>query len=146
MATENLLNRHRSRRLWSGAGRREPEHTRAGNAGERDTLGRRGASAPPSLTSPGCPAAAGRCQVFTVPTGAGKLKNWKSEKLTAGTPAQIARISDFQDFRFSPTHATPEILPTGPGGCERPERQVYAHNRTFMGGLYKHRLNGKERP
>jgi len=50
-----------------------------------------------------------------VPTGAGKLKNWKSENLTARPPAQIARIPDFQDFRFSPTHAPPEILTTGLG-------------------------------
>jgi hypothetical protein len=45
---------------------------------------------------------------------AGKLKNWKSEKLTPSS-AQIARIPDFQNFRFSPTPATPEILPTDLG-------------------------------
>jgi hypothetical protein len=41
--------------------------------------------------------------------GAGKLKNWKSEKLTARTLTQVARISDFQDFRFSPPMLFPSI-------------------------------------
>jgi hypothetical protein len=85
-----------------------------------------------------------------VPTGAVKLKNWKSEKLNARSSTQIARVPDFQDFRFSPTPATSETLPTGLGlawagwGCERPKRQVYSHNRTFSRGLYNHWLNGKE--
>ena len=50
-------------------------------------------------------------QIFTVAIRAGKLKNWKSEKLTARTLSQIARISGFQDFRFSPHMLSPRIWP-----------------------------------
>jgi hypothetical protein len=67
VATENLLNRRRSRGLRSGAGRRGWRHARAGNVGESVTLGQRGASTQPSLTSPDCPVGSGRGQVFTVP-------------------------------------------------------------------------------
>jgi hypothetical protein len=43
----------------------------------------------------------------------GKLENWKSEKLTSGPPTWPARISGFQDFRFSPLHLPTEILRLG---------------------------------
>jgi hypothetical protein len=47
--------------------------------------------------------------------GAGKLKNWKSEKLNAsGSP--IARIPDFQDFRFSPALLSPKSCRLSPDG------------------------------
>jgi hypothetical protein len=48
-------------------------------------------------------------------TRGGKLKNWKSEKLTPGLPTWPARISGFQNFRFSPSPASPGILPIEPG-------------------------------
>jgi len=41
----------------------------------------------------------GRCQIFTTSIRGGKLKIWKSEKLTL---TELARISEFQDFSFSP--------------------------------------------
>jgi hypothetical protein len=41
-------------------------------------------------------------QFFTTPIRAGKLKNWKSEKLTS-RPAKLAH----QIFRFSPTSDAP---------------------------------------
>jgi hypothetical protein len=88
-------------------------------------------------------------QVFGQHTPGGKLKNWKSEKLTVCTPGQIAKIPGFQNFRFSLISATPRNPADwawAGWGCERPKRQVYAHNRTFSHGLYKHWLNGKERP
>jgi hypothetical protein len=40
---------------------------------------------------------------FTTPIRAGKLKNWKSEKLTSRQATGSTRISGFQDFRFSLT-------------------------------------------
>jgi hypothetical protein len=55
-------------------------------------------------------------QDFRVTSGGGKLKNWKSEKLTSRPATRLARIPDFQDFRFSPTTDAPEILQSGPGG------------------------------
>jgi hypothetical protein len=38
----------------------------------------------------------GLCQILTLTGPAGKLKNWKSEKLTTGT--QLVRIPEFQVF------------------------------------------------
>jgi hypothetical protein len=52
--------------------------------------------------------ASGRRQIFTAPIRAVKLKTWKTEKLTARTLTQIARIPDFQDFRFSPAPPYPK--------------------------------------
>ena len=46
---------------------------------------------------------------------AGKLKNWKSEKLTVCPLAQIARIPGLQDFRFLLASDTDEIPTTEPG-------------------------------
>ena len=65
----------------------------------------------------------GLSQVFTIFSQAGKLKNWKSEKLTTRLATRPTRIPDFQDFRFSPAPAAHEILPNEPGrggGGERP--------------------------
>ena len=53
------------------------------------------------------------CQIFTATSPAGKLKNWKSEKLTVCPLVQIARIPGFQNFRFSPLHLLPENLGGG---------------------------------
>jgi len=87
-------------------------------------------SVPPMGRFGGAPAAVVECvgsgQDFGQHVRSGKLKNWKSEKLTARSLAQIARIPDFQDFRFSLTPDTPEILPVCPakwnwGGGECPE-------------------------
>jgi hypothetical protein len=74
----------------------------------------------------------GSGQVFGQHVRSGKLKNWKSEKLTAR----------------SLTPDTPEILPVCPakwnrGGGECPE---CARDRTFRACPYKHMLNGRERP
>jgi hypothetical protein len=41
---------------------------------------------------------------------AGKLKNWKSEKLASRPATGPTRISAFQDFRFSARHLLPENL------------------------------------
>jgi hypothetical protein len=74
-----------------------------------------------------------RCQIFTMPIRAGKLKNWKSEKLIACPRSQFARISGFQVFTRT---AAPEILPIGPGrgwGGEYPE---CARTRFFRVCLY----------
>ena len=56
---------------------------------------------------------------------------------------QTARISDFQDFRFSPPHAVPEDLARW---AELRERQLCARTRTFMFGLYKQSLKDRKRP
>ena len=56
-----------------------------------------------------------RRQIFTTSIRAGKLKNWKSEKLTSRPATRPTRIPDFQDFRFSPAFAAHEILPNEPG-------------------------------
>ena len=71
----------------------------------------------------------------------GKLKNWKYEKLTVCTPDQHVWIPDFQNFRFSPSTATPEILPMGLNG----ERGIpeSARSRFFRVCLYKHSHNGE---
>ena len=85
-------------------------------------------------------------QNFTPPRRPEKLKTWNPDALLG---VAAARISVFQDFRFSPLPATPEILPTGHGrglGCERHERQVCAHKRTFRCGEYKLCRNGEKRP
>jgi hypothetical protein len=68
----------------------------------------------------------------------GKLKNWKSEKLTSRPTPQPSRIPDFQDFRFSPITDTPEILPTGPGevGVGIVLNVGFMQNRTFRCRLY----------
>jgi len=83
-----------------------------------------------------------RCVGSVQDFGAGKLRNWKSEKLTARAHPQIARISDFQDFRFS-SHAVPEDLARWAG---LRERQLHARTRTFMFGLYKQSLKDRKRP
>jgi hypothetical protein len=43
----------------------------------------------------GMSGATGRGQIFTAPIRAGKLKNWKSEKLTSRQATQHSRISGF---------------------------------------------------
>ena len=55
---------------------------------------------------------------------AGKLKTWETGNLTSRPATRPTRISDFQDFRFSPAPAAPEILPNvlgwdgdGDGDC-----------------------------
>ena len=60
----------------------------------------------------GMPGVPGRGQIFTAPIRAGKLKNWKSEKLTSSPATRHSRISGFQDFRFSPA-------PPYPKSCRR---------------------------
>jgi len=65
--------------------------------------------------------------------------NWKSEKLTVCTPDQIARIPDFQDFRFSPAQTYPESCRLGPvgegvGGEECPDRRVHGLDLAFRAG------------
>jgi hypothetical protein len=52
-------------------------------------------------------------QNFTATGPAEKLKNWKSEKLTSRPATRLTRISDFQDFRFSPLHLLPGNLAGG---------------------------------
>jgi len=63
-----------------------------------------------------------------MPTGAGELKTWKSEKLT--------RWPGFQNFRISPT---PEILPNERrwSGAVSDLNVRSMHNRTFRDGIYK---------
>jgi hypothetical protein len=43
-----------------------------------------------------------QCRILNTASPAGKLKNWKYEKLTSRPATRPTRISDFQDFRFSP--------------------------------------------
>ena len=69
--------------------------------------------------------------------------NWKSEKLTVCSPIQISRISDFQNFRFSPLHLLPENL----GGEFRVGVGGYPENaqaRTF--GVIKQSVNVLNEP
>jgi len=80
------------------------------------TPGRRGVSLPPAM---------GRCQIFTV-TNPG----WESEKLTACTPDQLARISGFHPHRRTRNPA--DRARSGGGEC--PERQVQAQDQTFRAG------------
>jgi len=53
-------------------------------------------------------------QVSGHTTRGGKLKIWKPEKLTAGSPAQIARLPGFKDFRYLPTPPPPESCRLSP--------------------------------
>jgi len=46
-------------------------------------------------------------QLFTTPIRAGKLETWKPSIPPA---TQLSRISDFQNFRFSPACTAPEEL------------------------------------
>jgi hypothetical protein len=95
------------RRLSAARGPRGWELGHAGNGLERGTLGQSGVTLPrPPVASPvsqpcrrrvvGC---VGLRQFSQRRLGPG---NWKSEKLTARSPVQIARNPDFQDFRYSP--------------------------------------------
>ena len=75
-----------------------------------------------------------RCQIFTVSSPAGKLKNWKSEKLIA-YPLE----PDCQDFRFSGSHPStccPKIWPGG-GAPSTPDtdplRYAYINNQLTSG-------------
>jgi hypothetical protein len=83
------------------------------------------------------------CQILTTSSPAGKLKNWKSEKLTSRPATRSTRISGFQDFRFLPAHAVPEILPneTGRGAAGCGECREYAQSRSFWIDLYKQSSN-----
>jgi hypothetical protein len=109
-----------SRRVLSGAGtegRRKPESETSESvslcaAGRHPDHGRRG-------RAEGVSGAPCRCQNFTTSKRPGKLKNWKSEKLTSGPPTRTACI-DFQNFRisdFHPSTCRPKIW-LGESGAE----------------------------
>jgi hypothetical protein len=55
----------------------------------------------PGARGVGMSGAPGRGQIFPASKAAGKLKNWKSEKLTSRPVTRPTRISGFQNFRFS---------------------------------------------
>ena len=55
-------------------------------------------------------------QIFTGRVRGGKLKTWKSEKLTSRPAPQLARIPEFQVFRISPDLSHPKSCRMSPHG------------------------------
>ena len=105
MATENLLNRHHSHRVgegWAvgGWGMPVPGTSESGQLLPR--VGRP-CHVPRLRLRYRVRVGDGSGQDLRVPTGAGNLKNWKSEKLTARSPTQNARISVYRISGFHPT-------------------------------------------
>ena len=127
MAAELFPNRRHSGREWGGVAVEGCCMPVQGTPESGVTLDHRGPnsgySRPPVRVGIGASGDAGhgRISAWTPP---GKLKIWKTGNLTCIPMSQRARISDFQDFRFSPASAAPEI-PTNEldlgGGMECPE-------------------------
>ena len=97
-----------------------PEHAHGEIARERGRPGQRLAFLPSGVRSrgrgEGMSGAPCRCQILATPIRAGKLKTCKTGKLTSRPVTRATRISDFQDFRFSPTLATPKSCRLNPDG------------------------------
>jgi len=87
-------------------------------------------------------------QNFTTPNRAGKLKNWKSEKLNADRTRQDSRIPGFQNCRFSlaQMHGPGAGEAAIPNGNNRAEQTIPGHRKLSRCRDHGRRLSANSCP